>query len=46
MQAETSCPVRLRRHRLAPLMEGQFGWPKIDLSETDKALMISVELPG
>ncbi|MGY4363567.1 HSP20 family molecular chaperone IbpA [Bradyrhizobium sp. i1.7.7] len=27
-------------------MEGQFGWPKIELSETDKALTISVELPG
>ncbi|RXG89276.1 Hsp20/alpha crystallin family protein [Bradyrhizobium zhanjiangense] len=31
---------------LAPLMEGQFGWPKIELSETDKALTISAELPG
>jgi HSP20 family protein len=27
-------------------MEGQFGWPKIELSETDKALTISAELPG
>jgi HSP20 family protein len=31
---------------LSPLMEGQFGWPKIELSETDKALTISAELPG
>jgi len=28
------------------LMEGQFGWPKIELSEIDKALTISAELPG
>jgi HSP20 family protein len=26
--------------------EGRFGWPKIELSETDKALTISAELPG
>lgn len=31
---------------LAPLMEGQFSWPKIELSETDKALTITAELPG
>ncbi len=31
---------------LSPLMEGQFGWPKIELSDTDKALTISAELPG
>jgi HSP20 family protein len=30
----------------SPLTEGQFGWPKIELSETDKALTISAELPG
>ena len=30
----------------SPFMEGQFGWPKIELSETDKALTISAELPG
>jgi len=29
-----------------PLMEGRFGWPKIELSETDKALTVSAELPG
>jgi HSP20 family protein len=28
------------------LMEGQFGWPKIELSETDKAVTVSAELPG
>ncbi|MCC8954172.1 Hsp20/alpha crystallin family protein [Bradyrhizobium sp. Pear77] len=31
---------------LSPLMEGQFGWPKIELSETDQALTITAELPG
>jgi len=29
-----------------PLTEGQFGWPKIELSETDKAITVSAELPG
>jgi HSP20 family protein len=29
-----------------PLMEGQFAWPRIELSETDKAVMISAELLG
>lgn len=29
-----------------PLMEGRFGWPKIELGETDKALTVSAELPG
>jgi HSP20 family protein len=28
------------------LMEGQFGWPKIELSETDKTVTVSAELPG
>jgi HSP20 family protein len=28
------------------LMEGQFSWPKIELSETDKAVTVSAELPG
>jgi HSP20 family protein len=33
--------------RLAtPLMEGQFGWPRIELDETDKAVTVSAELPG
>jgi len=30
----------------SPLMEGQFGWPKIELNETDKAVTVSAELPG
>jgi HSP20 family protein len=30
----------------APLMEGQFGWPCIELNETDKAVTVSAELPG
>ncbi|QQO19928.1 Hsp20/alpha crystallin family protein [Bradyrhizobium diazoefficiens] len=28
------------------LMQGRFGWPKVELSETDKALTVSAELPG
>jgi HSP20 family protein len=31
---------------LSPLTEGRVGWPKIEMSETDKALTVSVELPG
>lgn len=31
---------------LSQLMEGRFGWPKIEINETDKALTISAELPG
>ncbi|MBI5261346.1 MAG: Hsp20/alpha crystallin family protein [Bradyrhizobium sp.] len=31
---------------LSPLMEGRFGWPKIELNDTDKALTVSAELPG
>ncbi|WGD54266.1 Hsp20/alpha crystallin family protein [Bradyrhizobium sp. CB1650] len=30
----------------SPLMEGRFGWPKLELSETDKMLTVSAELPG
>lgn len=29
-----------------PLMEGRFGWPRIELGETDKAVTVSAELPG
>ena len=29
-----------------PMMEGQFGWPRIELNETDKAITVSAELPG
>jgi HSP20 family protein len=29
-----------------PLMEGRFGWPKIELNETDKTVTVSAELPG
>lgn len=29
-----------------PMMEGQFGWPRIELNETDKAVTVSAELPG
>jgi HSP20 family protein len=28
------------------LMEGQFAWPRLELSETDKAVKVSAELPG
>jgi HSP20 family protein len=31
---------------LSPMMEGRFGWPKLELGETDSALVISAELPG
>ena len=31
---------------LSPLMEGRFGWPKVELNETDKTLTVSAELPG
>ncbi|MCG2632766.1 Hsp20/alpha crystallin family protein [Bradyrhizobium sp. WYCCWR 13023] len=31
---------------LSSSMEGRFGWPKVELSETDKALTVSAELPG
>jgi len=31
---------------LAPLTEGHFGWPRIELSETDKSLTVTAELPG
>jgi len=30
----------------SPLMEGQFGWPRLEVSETDKAMTVSAELPG
>jgi HSP20 family protein len=30
----------------SPMMEGQFGWPHIELNETDKAVTVSAELPG
>jgi len=29
-----------------PLMEGQFGWPRLELRETDNAVTVSAELPG
>ncbi|MEK9278377.1 MULTISPECIES: Hsp20/alpha crystallin family protein [unclassified Bradyrhizobium] len=29
-----------------PLMKGRLGWPRIELSDTDKTLTISAELPG
>ena len=30
----------------SPVMEGQFGWPRLELSETDKVVTVSAELPG
>ncbi len=30
----------------SPLMEGQFAWPRLELSETDKEVVVSAELPG
>jgi HSP20 family protein len=32
--------------RVSPVMEGQFAWPRLELSETDKAVTVSAELPG
>jgi HSP20 family protein len=32
--------------RLSSPLEGQFGWPRIELSETDKAVTVAAELPG
>jgi len=29
-----------------PLMEGQIGWPRLELRETDKLVTVSAELPG
>ncbi|MET3912323.1 HSP20 family protein [Bradyrhizobium sp. S3.3.6] len=31
---------------LSPIMEGRFGWPKVELSETDNMLTVTAELPG
>ena len=28
------------------LMEGQFAWPRLELSETDKSITVTAELPG
>jgi HSP20 family protein len=30
----------------SPLIEGRFGWPSIELNETDKELKVTAELPG
>jgi HSP20 family protein len=32
--------------RAPTLMSGRFSWPHIELSETDKALKVTAELPG
>jgi HSP20 family protein len=32
--------------RTANLMEGRFSWPRVELSETEKALQVTAELPG
>jgi HSP20 family protein len=29
-----------------PLMEGRFSWPRLELSEIDKEVAVSAELPG
>jgi len=31
---------------LSSMTEGRFGWPRLELSDTDKALVVSAELPG
>jgi HSP20 family protein len=33
-------------NRWPTLMEGRFSWPSVELSETDKALKVTAELPG
>lgn len=30
----------------SPLLEGEFGWPRLEVSETDKAVSVAAELPG
>ena len=32
--------------RTPALMEGRFSWPHVELSETEKALKVTAELPG
>ena len=32
--------------RAPALMEGRFSWPHVELSETEKALKVTAELPG
>jgi len=31
---------------MSPLLEGRFGWPKIEMNDSAKTLTISAELPG
>jgi HSP20 family protein len=31
---------------LSSLVEGRFGWPKIEVSDTDKTMTVTAELPG
>lgn len=31
---------------LSSMTEGRFGWPRLELSETGKAVVVSAELPG
>lgn len=31
---------------LLSMTEGRLGWPRLELSDTDKALVVSAELPG
>ena len=35
-----------RSSSLSPLMEDRFGWPKIELNDGEKELIVSAELPG
>jgi HSP20 family protein len=32
--------------RAPTMMEGRFSWPRVELTETDKALKVTAELPG
>jgi HSP20 family protein len=31
---------------MAPLMEGRFSWPRLEISDTGKMLTVTAELPG
>jgi len=31
---------------MSPLIEGRFGWPQVEVSDNDDALVVSAELPG
>ncbi|MGY4171738.1 HSP20 family molecular chaperone IbpA [Bradyrhizobium sp. USDA 4529] len=40
------CLPWLRQRKSVVAMEGRFGWPKVELTDGEKTLTISAELPG